>query len=99
MSKDARHPSVWGEKFWFVYDVIAETYPLQPNENEKRALKRFFYSQQHLLPCKRCRKNYRSILRVHPPRVESRDAFQSWLKLLKKEVKKHKETAAALEKR
>ena len=90
-----RRPSYWGPTFWKTYDIICETYPTAPTSEEKHAAKRFFYSQRYLLPCKTCRKNYVSIIEQYPPRVESRKALRSWMRMLKEQVNKHKQLAAA----
>ena len=84
-----RDPRVWGPHFWKVYDIIAETYPVRPSSDEKKAAERFFKSQVYLIPCERCARNYRAIYKANPPRLRSRAQLQEWVALLKKRVAEH----------
>uniref|UniRef100_A0A6C0BNM6 thiol oxidase n=1 Tax=viral metagenome TaxID=1070528 RepID=A0A6C0BNM6_9ZZZZ len=84
-----RDPKVWGPTFWKTYDIIVQTYPREPNKKQRKAALDFFHSQKYLIPCTRCSKNYRRILRKYPPRVESRPALEEWFTLLKHKVAKH----------
>ena len=85
-----REPKHWGPIYWDAYDVVVKTYPRRPTKRERVAAIQYFSSQKYLIPCKTCAGNYRSIYKQYPPRVESREALQKWLDIVKVEVAKHK---------
>lgn len=89
--ENVHDPKVWGPPFWRVYDIIVTTYPHRPSHKERNAVRSFFESQKYLIPCRKCVKGYRSIIRRYPPQVESRDKLTKWLKLVKEETRKHVE--------
>lgn len=88
-SEELREPKVWGPVFWETYDIIANTYPIHPSRQERRAARLFFRSQKYIIPCETCSENYRAIYKLNPPRVESRESLQQWLAKLKSDVAKH----------
>ncbi len=82
-----RDPRVWGPQFWKTYDIIVETFPERPSEKQQQAARAFFESQKHLIPCKKCARHYKDILRKHPVKTKNRESLQKWLVILKERVK------------
>ena len=71
--------NIWGPHFWFMLHTISFNYPLYPTNKDKRHYKTFIDSLQYVLPCGKCRKNFRRNLREMPPILTSRKAFVYWL--------------------
>lgn len=66
-------PRIWGPKFWTLLHIIMVK-PIAPQS----VYKRFFTYLQYLLPCGKCRKNYRYHLSQLPfPENQSQNA--KWL--------------------
>lgn len=86
---DLHDPKVFGPVFWKTYDIVVDTYPKHPDKKHREAVKMFFRSQKYVIPCASCAQNYRKIYKNHPPQVESRQALQKWLALLKAKVAEH----------
>ena len=86
-------PVVWGESFWVVMRKIAEQYPMQnPSYEVRTAAANWFNALSELLPCQKCRENYKAILQKLPldGYLESNAMIQEWVRLVKKEVDAHK---------
>ena len=52
-------PKVWGKPAWMFLYTVALGYPNQPTPQDKEAGKRLILSLQELLPCDKCRVNFR----------------------------------------
>ena len=88
-------PAVWGESFWVVMRKIAEQYPTQnPSHEVRTAAAGWFNALGELLPCQKCRENYKAILQKLPldGYLESSAMLREWVGLVKKEVDAHKTT-------
>lgn len=75
-------PTVWGPHGWFFLESICLSYPDSPSNEEKRHIKDFFYSLQHVLPCPACREHYSQHLNAHPLTdnvVSSRANLVPWI--------------------
>ena len=88
-TKKLREPAVWGGTYWAYYDFIVNTYPRIPSRRHQKVVSRVFRAQVYCIPCGKCARNYRKIVRQYPPRTESREALQKWLEIVKAEVAKH----------
>lgn len=88
--------SAWGPKLWFSMFTIASNYPVKIDTTnrlhlaKKRHHKEFFTSFQYILPCKYCRRSYKTFLRELPIKnhLEGRQQLMYWLYLIKDKVNK-----------
>lgn len=76
-------PDVWGPHMWFVFHLVAATYPVNPSAADKTNYMAFYKSLQHVLPCPGCRMGYRTIIASDPTKLSSRtmstrDALFKW---------------------
>jgi hypothetical protein len=53
-------PNVWGKHAWMFLYTVALGYPNNPTQEEKTSAKNLLISLQHLLPCDKCRVNFRT---------------------------------------
>ncbi len=60
-------PSFWGPSGWIFIDSIIEAFPDSANNEERNKMYAFMVSLQLLLPCQRCRHNYKRFMIDHPP--------------------------------
>jgi hypothetical protein len=84
-------PSVWGEPGWVFLHSIALTYPNKPSSDDKKNIKNFFTVAGKVLPCHRCRDNYKKHLTKFPlndKAVSSRLDLVTWLNNVNQEVDK-----------
>lgn len=81
-------PEVWGPFFWHTIHIVALGYPQEPNYSDKKAIKEFFESLQHLIPCPICRQHYTSHLAKMPisASIDSRSDLFRWTIELHNEV-------------
>lgn len=54
--------SVWGPALWMVLHCISLNYPLQPTKEDKYRYRKWFEGLQHVLPCRKCRQNFKTNL-------------------------------------
>ena len=57
---------IWGPSAWFFLHITTLAY----NPSKKKHYKQFFHSLQHVLPCKKCRNNYSSIIKNGPLKLK-----------------------------
>lgn len=75
-------PKIWGPHAWFFLETVCMAYPTKPTKEEKDAVKNFFLSLKHLIPCEKCRNNYQSHLKIYPLNekiLSSRDNLFMWI--------------------
>ena len=79
------NPDVWGPPGWEFLDKIVEGYPVRASHNDKVMMLEFLTSLGHMLPCERCRYNYKRFSQNNNPidYVDSRARVRSWLKRYK----------------
>lgn len=65
-------PELWGPSMWFMFHLIAATYPVSPTSADKANYLAFYKSLQHVLPCVGCRKGYEIIINSEPTKLSSR---------------------------
>jgi len=81
-------PEVWGPFFWHTIHIAALGYPQEPTYSDKKAMKEFFESLQHIIPCPICRAHYTSHLAKLPitASIDSRVDLFRWTVDLHNEV-------------
>ena len=60
------NPKIWGPKAWFFIETIILSYPNNPTLNDKTIFKNFFNSLANILPCEKCRYNYKNHIKSNP---------------------------------
>lgn len=90
-------PELWGPSMWFMFHVIAATYPVAPTSADKANYMAFYKSLQYVLPCTGCRQGYEIILNTDPTRLTNR-TFSSRETLFKWTVDAHNRVNAKLKK-
>lgn len=59
-------PAIWGPHLWNFMHYLTLSYPENPTEDEKDTLYNFFHTLQTVLPCEKCRYNFKSHLEKTP---------------------------------
>ena len=75
-------PSIWGPRAWFFLETVCMGYPTDPTYEEKKMAEDFFNSLQFIIPCEKCRNNYKKHLKKYPISDEvlaSRDNLFKWI--------------------
>jgi len=74
------HPEVWGKHFWRVIHLTSLGYPNEPTEDEKTSYRSFFMNLGHILPCPKCRRNYKRHLDTLPIQffLDNRNQLFKW---------------------
>lgn len=75
-------PKIWGPPAWKFLHLVAQSYPSNPNHNDKINMKLFITSLVQILPCESCRHNFKQHLSYYPLNdrvLESKENFTSWL--------------------
>jgi hypothetical protein len=73
-------PKNWGKHFWATIHVTALGYPDEPSSQNALAYKTFYLSFGEILPCQKCRKNFKDHLKELPMEraLKNRDALFDW---------------------
>ncbi len=84
-------PEAWGFYFWYSYFLYVFTYPISnPSSEIKEPTKIFFSNIQYVLPCQKCKKNYKQHLKKYQLTddvLSSRQNLLNWLVSMYNEVK------------
>ena len=75
-------PQIWGPNAWFFLESVTMGYSTDPTYEEKKAAENFFLSLEHMIPCEKCRNNYKKHLKLHPLNenvLSSRDNLFMWI--------------------
>ena len=75
-------PKIWGPRAWFFLETAAMGYSTDPTYEEKKAAENFFNSLHFLIPCDKCRNNYKKHLKIYPLTekvLSSRDNLFMWI--------------------
>ena len=59
-------PSIWGPHAWFFLETCAMGYPDNPTNEEQKYMKNFLISLKFVIPCEKCRNNYKKHLDEYP---------------------------------
>lgn len=81
-SKDGMLTTVWGPGMWHALHTISFNYPVNPTNTDKHNYKNYILSLKHVLPCGKCRKNFRKNLKRLPltmSQMQSRDTFSKYI--------------------
>lgn len=76
------NPNVWGKHAWFFLHSITLAYPQCPSEEDKKNIKNFFENLHLVLPCPKCKINYKAHLDKTPLTddiLSSKYKLISWL--------------------
>jgi len=68
-----------GQATWKLLHTMTLRYPETPTDDEKEALKSYFYLTSRLYPCGECAAEFQQLLKKYPPQTSSRRAAASWL--------------------
>lgn len=76
-------PAVWGPHMWFMFHLVAATYPAAPTAADKANYAAFYKSLRHVLPCVGCQQGYATIIGSEPTKLGARtfgtrDALFKW---------------------
>lgn len=85
------NPAIWGPNLWKFMHYLTLSYPENPTEEEKDRLYDFFEIIQTLLPCEKCRYNFKNHLEKTPLSDEilsTNISVVTWLFNLHNEVNK-----------
>ena len=81
-SKDGMLTSVWGPSMWHVLHTISFNYPVKPSKEQKSQYRDFILSLQHILPCGKCRENFKTNLKQLPllkKHMKNRATFSKYI--------------------
>ena len=73
---------MWGNTAWMFLYTLAWGYPNNPTAEEKRSALQLFYSMRDMLPCEKCRFNFRAKMKG-PLGVQLQDAVSCSDKLFR----------------
>jgi len=81
MSKlgNATAKAALGRATWKLLHTMTLRYPEHPTEDEREALKSYFYLTSRLYPCGECAAEFQQLLEKFPPQTSSRLSASAWL--------------------
>lgn len=85
------NPKIWGPSAWIFLHSITFNYPDQPTEEIKNQYKTFFESLQFVLPCDKCKNNYKNKLlkfKLSDDVLKNKQSLIEWLIDIHNEVNK-----------
>ncbi|TDL18009.1 hypothetical protein BD410DRAFT_793695 [Rickenella mellea] len=68
-----------GQATWKLMHTMTLRYPESPTQDERDALKSYFYLQARLYPCGECAAEFQALLKKFPPQTSSRRSAALWL--------------------
>jgi hypothetical protein len=81
--------SVWGPAAWHLLHTISFNYPVHPTHDDKRHYREFILSFGKVLPCGKCRENFKNTLERMPVTndvMSSRECFSKFIYRLHNDV-------------
>jgi hypothetical protein len=84
-------PKIWGSKAWFMMYAVAFTYPENPTLDDQTNAKLYFETTGAVLPCEKCRVNFKRHLLKHPmtsTELANRRSLVEWLVKMNNETNK-----------
>ena len=90
-SNDGMLTSIWGPGMWHFLHTMSFNYPVNPSEEDKVNYRKFVLSLVDILPCGKCRKNFKknlSELPLHLKLMKNRDSFSKYVYDLHEHVNK-----------
>ena len=75
---------IWGPSAWFFLHIVTFGYPMNPIEEDKKNYYNFFYNLQFVLPCGKCKLNYKNNINENDTKLtlnvfDSRESVKLWL--------------------
>jgi len=68
-----------GRAAWKLMHTMTLRYPEHPTDDEREALKSYFYLTSRLYPCGECAAEFQVLLEHYPPQTSSRLSASAWL--------------------
>lgn len=68
----------WGPRYWYFLHSLIASYPEEPSPIEKAVYQQMFVLFVKLIPCSKCFVHFMSILKMHPPNMNSRNEWVQW---------------------
>lgn len=90
-SNDGMLVSIWGPGMWHFLHTMSFNYPIEPSEEDKHHYKDFIESLGNILPCGKCRENYKHNMKDVPilmKHMKSRDSFSRYVYDLHEHINK-----------
>lgn len=84
-------PNKWGKYYWYVFYTTVITYPDNPTNEDKHNTKNFLLLFGSLLPCEKCRINFKKHLEKYPLNdniLGSKNNLINWAVTINNEVNK-----------
>ena len=81
-SNDGMLTRIWGPAMWHYLHTMSFNYPVHPDKNTMIHYREFILNLQYVLPCGKCRKNFKKNLKRLPLKMEnmeSRHAFSKYI--------------------
>lgn len=81
-SNDGMLTTVWGPGMWHALHTISFNYPVNPTKDDKHNYMKFILNLKYVLPCGKCRKNFRKNLKHLPltiSQMQSRETFSKYI--------------------
>jgi hypothetical protein len=91
-SNDGMLTYIWGPPMWHTLHTISFNYPVNPTKEDKENYYNYFKSIQYILPCGKCRDNYRANLKklgFGKKHFADREALSKFVYKLHETVNKH----------
>lgn len=89
-------PDIWGNKLWNTLHIITYVYPENPTEEDKNRMKTLFDILGGLLPCDKCKNNYKKHILKYPL---TENILNDRIKLIKWLIDIHNEVNTILNKK
>lgn len=83
-------PKLWGPHFWHMMRTVAHNYPMTPSGADKSNTKVFFVSIGNILPCKKCKDHYKSLMTKNTidDKLCCKTCLIKWVENIYTEIKK-----------
>ena len=81
-SKDGMLTTIWGPGVWHFLHTMSFNYPVNPSADDKIHYRNFVLSLKHVLPCGKCRENFKKNLLKMPitmKEMKSRHTFSMYI--------------------
>ena len=90
-SNDGMLTKIWGACMWHYLHTMSFNYPVNPSIQQKQHYRNFILSLKNVLPCGKCRENFKKNLKHLPlimSHMKSRDSFSKYVYELHEVVNK-----------
>ncbi|KAI0279100.1 ERV/ALR sulfhydryl oxidase domain-containing protein [Russula aff. rugulosa BPL654] len=82
-----------GRATWKLLHTMTLRYPEHPTDDEREALRSYFYLTSRLYPCGECAAEFQQLLELYPPQTSSRLSAAGWLCFVHNKVNERLEKA------